>query len=68
MSFLDVFFMVVRCDAIGGEVDGKLRIAAHTSKWLVPFVHNPGVHERFYGHDLKKEIVVLENMPWRLLV
>ena len=29
----------------------------------VPYVHNPEVHGRFYGLDLKKEIVVLYNKP-----
>ena len=31
------------------------------------YVHNPGVHERFYRLDLKKEMIVLENEPWRAL-
>ena len=30
----------------------------------VPYVHNPGVHGRFYGLDLKKEMVALENKQW----
>ena len=30
-------------------------------------VHNPGVYGIFYGLDLKKEMVVLENNPLRSL-
>ena len=34
----------------------------------VPYFHNPAVHGRFYGLDFKKrEMVVLENKPWRSL-
>ena len=28
---------------------------------FVPYVHNPRVHGRFYGRDLKKEMVILEQ-------
>ena len=39
------------------EVDGKLRIASHARMWYIylhePYTHNPGVHGRFYGLDLK---------------
>ena len=31
------------------------------------YVHNLGVVGRFYGEDLKKEMVVLQNKPWRSL-
>ena len=32
----------------------------------VLYVHNLGVmHGRFYGLNLKREMVVLENKPWR---
>ena len=31
----------------------------------VPFIHNPGVHGRFYRLNLKMEVVVLENKPCR---
>ena len=56
--------------ALRGEVDGKLYIAGLARMryvHYVPYVHNPGVHGRFYGLDLKKEMVVLENKPWRSL-
>ena len=33
--------------------------------WYVPYVHNLGVHRRIYILDIKKEMVVLENSPWR---
>ena len=38
----------------------ELRIAAHAQMCEV---HNSRVHGRFYGLDLKKEMVVLENNP-----
>ena len=42
------------------EVDGKFCIAVHARMWYiymcVLYVHNPGVHGRFYGLDLKKEL------------
>ena len=31
----------------------------------VPYVHNPGVHGRFYGLDLKKGNGHFENKLWR---
>ena len=31
--------------------------------WYVRYVHNPGVHGRFNGLDIIKEMVVLENKP-----
>ena len=41
--------------ALSGEIDRKLHIATHGRMWYtcvcvgtyVPYVHNPGVHERF---------------------
>ena len=36
------------------EVDGKLYCQACPLVY-VPHVHNPGVHERFYGLDLKRK-------------
>ena len=41
----------------------KLRIASHAGIWCVyvPYIHNPGVHGRFYELNIKKEMVILEN-------
>ena len=33
----------------------------------VPYVHNLGVHGRFYGLNLKTEMVVIESRPWQSL-
>ena len=53
------------------EVYGKLRIAAHGRMWYiyiyVAYVHNPEVHGRFDRLNLKKEMVVLGEKPWRSL-
>ena len=35
--------------------------------FICAYIHNPRVHGRFYGLDLKKELVVLENKPLRTL-
>ena len=35
--------------------------------FICAYIHNPRVHGRFYGLDLKKELVVLENKPLRML-
>ena len=50
------------------EVYGKLRIVAHARMSVyVQYVHNLGVHGRFYGLDLKMETVVLETRQCRTL-
>ena len=54
--------------ALNGEVDGKLRIVYPYEVYIcVPHIHNPGVHGKFYGLGVKKEMIVLENKPWRSL-
>ena len=60
--FILFLFLLARERALNGEVDGKLCIAAHSRLWYiclyiylyVLYVHNLGMHGRFYRLNFKK--------------
>ena len=50
--------------ALSGEVEISY---CRACLYVVQYIHNSVMRRRFYGLDLKKEMLVFENKPWRLL-